>query len=421
MDELMVIDRIPQGTVTPPPSKSISHRALICAALSNGTSKIGNIQFSEDVQATLNCIQALGIKVEFDGKILIVRGGQNKSQADAVLDCGESGSTLRFFLPIALLYSQPVQFTGHGRLLQRPLKEYKKALEENGAQITLNDELITVQGPIRPGIYRMSGSVSSQYVSGLLFALPMLDGDSEIILTSPLESKAYVDLTVSVMEHFGVKIVNNNYERFIIRGNQTFNPCDFTIETDYSAAAFFLAAGALGCDVECFGLNLDSLQGDRQYIDILQQCGIKIDQSSGGGLKALKGKIQPVTVDVKDIPDLVPPLTSVLCFCEGESKIINAGRLRLKESDRLHALAEEFNNLGADIIEGEDSLIIRGVKNLHGGIADAHNDHRIAMAIAVASIKSNDQIQLKGADSVKKSYPDFWKDFCRIERSQNHE
>lgn len=418
MDELMVIDRIPQGMVTPPPSKSISHRALICAALSNGTSKIRNIEFSEDVQATLNCIQALEIKVEYDGKNLTVHGGQNKFQADAVLDCGESGSTLRFLLPIALLYSKPIYFTGHGRLLQRPLKEYKKALEENGAQITQSDEQVTVQGPIRPGIYRMSGSVSSQYVSGLLFALPMLEGNSEIILTSPLESKAYVDLTVSVMEHFGVKIANNNYEKFIIKGNQTYHPCDFTIETDYSAAAFFLAAGALGCDVKCLGLNMDSLQGDKQYIDILQQCGIEIVQSNDGGLKVLKGKIKPVTVDVSDIPDLVPPLTSVLCFCEGESKIINAGRLRLKESDRLHALAMEFNRLGADITEGEDCLIIRGVKNLHGGIADAHNDHRIAMAIAVASIKSNDQIQLKGAESVKKSYPDFWKDFCKVERSE---
>lgn len=421
MDELKNLDYIPCGTVTPPPSKSISHRALICAALANGVSHIDNIEFSEDVQATLNCIEAFGIKYEYGDKTLTVHGGQNKSQANAVLDCGESGSTLRFLLPVALMYSQPMYFTGHGRLMQRPLEEYKKALEDNGAKITQSEERITVQGPIRAGIYQMSGSVSSQYVSGLLFALPMLNKDSEIVLTSPLESKAYVDLTISVMERFGIVITNNNYEKFIIKGNQTYYPCDFTIEADHSAAAFFLATGALGCDVECFGLNMDSLQGDRRFIDILRQCGISVVKSENGSVKALNGKIQPAVIDVKDIPDLVPPLTSVLCFCEGESKIINAGRLRLKESDRLHSLAVEFNRLGANIKEGKDTLLIRGVKSLHGGIADSHNDHRIAMAIAAASVRSSGLIQLRGASSVNKSYPDFWKDFCKIERSFDHE
>ncbi len=420
MDDLRVLDCLPNGQITIPPSKSASHRALICAALATGKSRIDNIKHSEDIVATLACAKALGVHFTQETGAVLFNGNGPDPKDDAVLDCGESGSTLRFMIPIALLFDKELHLTGHGRLMQRPLKAYKEALEENGAEIEQNDDEIIVKGPIRPGTYSFSGSVSSQYVTGLLFALPLLDGDSKIVLTSPLESKGYVDMTIDMLNQFGIVIKNENYERFIINGNQTYKANDHTVEGDYSAVAFFLAAGALGCDVKCYGLKRDSLQGDKAFLDILKKCGVDITQKDGT-IQALPSKIQAITVDVKDIPDLVPPLTALLCFAEGESKIINAGRLRLKESDRLHALATEFNNLGAKIVEGEDCLTIQGVKTLTGGVSDAHNDHRIAMAIAVASIKSTGKIELHGASSVNKSYPAFWDDFCKIERSIDHE
>ncbi len=253
-----------------------------------------------------------------------------------------------------------------------------------------------------------------------MFALPLLNGDSVIELTTPLESKAYVDLTIDVLQQFGIQVGHTDYRRFEIAGGQHYKPCDFTVEADYSAAAFFLTAGALGCDVSCAGLRQNSLQGDREFLKILQRCGINTTDVETNGIPMIQanaGPIQPITVDVKDIPDLVPPLTSLLCFAEGTSKIVNAARLRLKESDRLHALAAEFNKLGAKIEEQEDALIIHGVKTLEGGTVDAHNDHRIAMALATASVRCEGEIRLSGWNSVKKSYPDFWKDFFKTERS----
>ena len=420
MDDLRALDCMPQGQITIPPSKSASHRALICAALAQGKSRIDNIKHSEDIVATLACANALGVDFTQETGAVIFNGNGIDPKDNAVLDCGESGSTLRFMIPIALIFDKELHLTGHGRLMQRPLKAYKEALEENGATIKQTDKEIIVKGSIRSGTYSFSGSVSSQYVTGLLFALPLLNGDSEIVLTTPLESKGYVDMTIDMLSRFGIELKNDNYERFIIKGNQAYKATDHMVEGDYSAVAFFLAAGALGCDVKCFGLKSDSLQGDKAFIDILKKCGVRIEEQDGY-IQALPSKIQAITIDVKDIPDLVPPLTALLCFAEGESKIINAGRLRLKESDRLHALATEFNNLGAKIVEGEDYLTIQGVKTLTGGLSDAHNDHRIAMAIAVASIRSTDKIELNGASSVNKSYPAFWDDFCKIERSIDHE
>ena len=348
MDDLKVLDCLPQGQVSIPPSKSASHRALICAALAQGVSNIDNIKHSEDIVATLDCVKALGVNFAQINDAVRFNGNGIDPTSKALLDCGESGSTLRFMIPIALLSDKEIHLTGHGRLMQRPLKAYKEALEENGAKIEQNDDVIIVKGPIKPGTYSFSGSVSSQYVTGLLFALPLLNGNSEIVLTSPLESKGYVDMTIDMLRQFGIEITNENYERFIIKGNQAYKASDHTVEGDYSAVAFFLAAGALGCDVQCFGLKNDSLQGDKAFIDILKRCGVRLKEQDGY-IQALPSKIQAITVDVKDIPDLVPPLTALLCFAEGESKIINAGRLRLKESDRLHALATEFNNLGASI------------------------------------------------------------------------
>ncbi len=416
MGEIKTIDRVPCGTVTPPPSKSVSHRALICAGLAHGTSVVEHLEYSEDIIATMRCLQALGIVCETENDTVTVRGGLKQRNGDEILDCGESGSTLRFMLPIALLGNTQTILTGHGRLMHRPMEEYFNTLRENGATIVQDETSIAVRGPIAAGTYRFSGSVSSQFVTGLLLALPLIEGISTIELTSPLESKGYVDLSIDVMNSFGVTIENKNYQRFTVTGGQSYQPCRYAVETDYSAAAFFLAAGALGCDVACAGLNPHSLQGDRLFVDILKQCGITVTEQNGV-LKALPGAIRPITVDVSEIPDLVPPLAALLCFAEGTSRIVNAARLRMKESDRLHTVTTELNKLGADITEGDDDLIINGLNTLTGGSVDAHNDHRIAMMAALASIRCIGEVILTGAESVKKSYPAFWNDFCKTERS----
>jgi 3-phosphoshikimate 1-carboxyvinyltransferase len=413
---LKIINCLPEGIVKIPPSKSISHRALICAALA-GQSLVKNLGFSKDVQATLNCLKAMGAQFsEQNAKTLIEKPISNPV-ADTVLDCGESGSTLRFLLPLALVFGVPLSFTGQGRLLERPLGEYLSRLTEKGGHFDTEKGFIHVSGSLHAGVFKLSGQISSQFVTGLLMALPLLKEDSEIIITSELESKAYVDLTVNVMQSFGVIIENRGYKHFIIKGGQSYKPCSYEVEGDFSAAAFFLVASALGCKVSCVGLNPASLQGDRAIIDIIKNCGGQVSFNEAGEFTATAAKLKAVSVDVKDIPDLVPPLTALLCFCEGESKITGAARLRFKESDRLHALATQFNALGAKIEELEDELIITGVEYLKGGVIDPHNDHRIAMAVAVASIKSTGLVKIAEPECVAKSYPAFWQDFCRIAKA----
>ncbi|GHU87863.1 3-phosphoshikimate 1-carboxyvinyltransferase [Clostridia bacterium] len=369
----MVINNFPSGEITPPPSKSLSHRALICAWLSGADisdpSCVKNLGDSSDIQATKRCLSALS-----NGK---------------TLDCGESGSTLRFLMPLAALHGG-AGFVGSGRLLERPLEPYNNAL-----RFFQEPDYIRVGSGLKNGDYILPGDVSSQFFSGLLMALPLVKGDSTLTFSSPLESKSYVEMTLDVMSAFGVHVetLENGWE---IRGNQKYIYTDYTVESDYSQAAFFLAAAALGRDVTCKGLSPDSHQGDRKIVEIVAKIG---------------KSLQAIDIDASDIPDIVPPIAVLCCFCEGESHIYNAKRLRFKESDRLHALATELSNLGADIFEGADSLTIRGKKRLAGGVADAHNDHRIAMTIAVAAVGCDAPVDLTGWESVGKSYPNFWRDW----------
>lgn len=362
------------GRVTVPPSKSVAHRALIARALSGGKGTIHNLKDSKDMQATNRCLTALA-----DGT--------------AHFDCGESGSTLRFMIPLALAIGRTqfaptkgYRFSGEGLLMSRPLTPYERLFDisrENGE--------IIVKGVMKPGIFELEGGISSQFVTGLLFALPQLNGDSEIVITTPLESKPYVDLTLYVLKEYGIAVENDNYKRFIIKGNQKYTARDFTVEGDYSQAAFWLTANALGSDIEVCGLNPESLQGDKAIIDIIKS-GEKV-------------------IDVTDIPDLVPILAVLCCFRQGESRIVGAARLRMKESDRLSAITAELNKLGARVIELEDSLIINGVDTLRGGEVNSHNDHRIAMAMAIAATRCDGDVVINGADCVSKSYPAFFEHY----------
>ncbi len=407
-----IVNAFPKGTVTVPPSKSVAHRALICSLLAEGKSTVRNLDFSQDIAATWECIQAIGAKCSKEGDLCTVEGGLKF--VGNVLNCNESGSTLRFFIPIAAVLGENFLFTGKGRLLSRPLDPYVVALGEHGVQMDLTEEGLKVSGKLSSGTFKLPGNISSQFITGLLFALPLVDGDSEIILDQEPESRNYIALTLQVMQSFGIEIKHENFQKFYIKGNSKYQACDYCVEADYSQAAFFLTASALGCDVECTGLNRDSLQGDKEFLDIIRNCGGEIIYTETG-INVKADVLKPTVVDARQIPDLVPITAVLLSFCKGESKIINAGRLRIKESDRLFAIATELNKLGAKVTELEDGLIIQGVDKLKGGQTDAHNDHRIAMALSVAAIKCTEEVSISGAESVNKSYPGFFEDFCKTE------
>jgi len=324
---------------------------------------------------------------------------------------------MRFLIPVAAMHGGEWIFTGRGRLLERPLDVYEKVFHDAEVDFIRHRDRIIISGPLTAGRYELAGDVSSQFITGLLLALPLTGGDCDIVLTSPLESASYVSLTLDVMRAFGVAAEETNGADgrpagWIIPGGQGYLKRPYHIEGDWSQAAFFLCAGALGADVAVSGLDQDSIQGDKRVTDILELMGATLTAKDGifmarpgaGGLKGIK-------IDTRDIPDIVPPLAALACFAEGETLFTGAGRLRLKESDRLAALVKELSILGADIKETPDGLCIHGRQKLPGGSVSANNDHRIAMALAVASLGCEQPVQLDGAESVDKSYPEFWADW----------
>lgn len=405
------------GTVQAPPSKSYAHRAIICAFLSGGKCKTENICLSADISATLDCIKQLGAEWKYDNKRKIVSiVSKKESLSKPFLDCGESGSTLRFFIPIAMAMNDEVCFTGHGRLMKRPLESYFEIFKKKKIEYTLKKDVLSVKGRLTAGTYEVDGTVSSQFITGLLFALPLLEGDSEIKIKGKLASKAYIDITLDVLKSFGIEIENKDYSSFVIKGNQNYKPQSCFVEGDFSQAAFWLVAGALGCNVSCSGLDENSLQGDSKIIELIEQTGATVKRVGENTFAAQPtAEMKGITVDADEVPDLVPILAVLLCFCKGESRIENAGRLRIKESDRLSAITSELKKMGADITEGKDFLKIRGKQILNGAEVSAQNDHRIAMAIAVAACRCEGEIFIEGAKkAVKKSYPDFFEKYQKL-------
>ena len=373
-----------RGAITPPPSKSQAHRLLIAAALADGESRIEHLADSQDIQATRRCMAAL----KAPGEDL------------PVLDCGESGSTLRFLIPVALALRGGGRFTGRGRLMERPQKPYFDLFDEKGIAYRQEDGVLTVQGRLTPGTFALPGDVSSQFVTGLLYALPLLEGDSRITLTTPLESRGYVDMTLEALERFGIRAECPDGRTLRVPGGQTYRPCRAAVESDYSQAAFYYAANGLGGQVEILGLNPRSAQGDRCIVPYhMQLCG--------------PGEAE---LDVSQCPDLVPPLAAHAALRQGITRIVNAARLRIKESDRLTAVTQVLTALGADVVEGADRLTITGQpEGLVGGVTvDSHNDHRIAMMAAIAATRCAAPVTIIGAECVAKSYPDFWEDYERL-------
>lgn len=371
------------GAVTPPPSKSQAHRLLIAACLAGGEGRVKNVADSQDIIATKACMAAL----KSPGAVL------------PRLDCGESGSTLRFLIPVALALRSGGAFTGRGRLMERPQEPYFELFREKGISYEQKDGILTVSGRLTPGRYALRGDVSSQFITGLLYALPLLDGDSEIVLTTPLESAGYVDMTLAALAQFGVRAAYDGAGRYTVPGNQTYSPCDCAVEADWSQAGFWYAAKGIGNAVKTMGMDQRSTQGDRVLADwaaLLEQPG-------------------EVVLDVSGSPDLVPPIAAWAALRLGQTtRLINAARLRIKESDRLDTVTTELAKLGADITQGPDFLTIRGVSSFRGGDTGSHNDHRIAMMLAIAATRAAGPVTIRDAGAVQKSYPNFWDDYAAL-------
>lgn len=377
-----------KGEVTAPPSKSMSHRLLICAGLSQGKSKIKNIAFSEDISATVDCLKAMGAEVKIGGDSVIVTGTLPK-KAETVFNCRESGSTLRFFIPVAMLSEGSSLFTGYGRLMERPMQVYENIAKERNISYEKNSDGINVGKGLTSGRFILPGDVSSQFVSGLLFALPLCSGDSEIELTGNIESRSYIDMTLEAMSLFGVEAFWKNDNTLFVTGNQKYKSASLTVEGDYSNGAFLDAFNYLGSQVTVRGLDKNSLQGDkvyREYFSLLRQ-----------GTPEL---------DIKNCPDLAPIIMTLAAANNG-CKLINTRRLRIKESDRGAVMAQELSKFGAKITVLENEIIIDKAE-LYTPKDDlyCHNDHRVVMSLSVLASRYGGR--LNGAEAVKKSFPDFF-------------
>ena len=412
------------GTIMAQPSKSMAHRAIICASLAKGKSKIDNVVLSEDISATLGAAASLGAKIKiedsfnYSGRKLITINSEGRiSPIEKVIDCIESGSTARFMMPITRLDKSPSTFTGSGRLRERPFDIYKNLFSEKGIIYKDNEGKMPIflSGELVPGTYNLSGDVSSQFVSGLLFALPILEDNSEINIIGDLQSLPYIKMTIEVLEEFGICIgYESDYKKIIIPGNQSYKALPlYVVEGDWSQAAFFCVMGVITGQLTLTGLNLNSCQGDKVIMNILKEMGAS-PEINEQGIKFNRSKLRGVTVDVSQCPDLVPAIAVAASNAEGTTSIINGARLRIKESDRLMTTCRELNNLGADIIEKADGLIIKGKPGLTGGKTFGSGDHRIVMAVATASSICSGFVEIEGYEAVKKSSPEFWEDFISL-------
>ncbi len=416
MTDIRILPGALSGTVRVPPSKSAAHRAIMAAALAKGESVVENVDLSDDIRATLSACEALGCAADIvpNGQYntVTLRGGGDPAP-DAVLDCAESGSTLRFLIPVACARDGRRTFTGRGRLPQRPLDAYLQIFDEQGIRYTRPYEAnlpLTAEGALRAGRFRVDGRVSSQFVTGLLYALPLLSGDSEIEVLGGFESRGYVDMTADTLRRFGVEAAAQG-DRFTVRGGQAYQPRQISVEGDYSQAAFFLVAGAIRGPVRAEGLT-DSMQPDRVITDILLRMGADISRD-GSALVSKPARLHGADIDASQCPDIVPPLAVAAAFAEGQTRITGAARLRIKESDRLSALARNLSAMGIEVREQPDGLIIQGGQP-NGGEIDSFGDHRIAMAFSVAAAASRQGVTLRGAQCVSKSYPKFFEDFAQL-------
>jgi 3-phosphoshikimate 1-carboxyvinyltransferase len=420
----VVIRRTEQlsGEVCAPPSKSYTQRMLIASSFSPGTSKISGPLFSDDTEATLRAVKALGAKVNVAKSCWTVEGASQFKGAKKPIDCGESGATLRFMIPVAALATESSVFLLGNSLEQRPVEPLLQSLKQLGVETSIGKvdgkSSIKVRGGgIAGGKATIRGDVSSQFISGLMFACPFARGGTEITLTTPLESKGYVQMTREVLAKHGIEVtISEDFRQIRIPSGQIYKSCDDRVPGDFSSAAFLLAAAAITrSDVTVTNLDYALVQGDKAIVAILKQMGVqgkvcsdKVEIDGSGSL------LKSVDVNAKDTPDLVPVCAALACYANGTSRIHGAQRLRLKESDRLSSLYLELRKMGADITVDEDSLMVKGPCKLHGADIDSHNDHRVAMACAVAALGAEGETRIYDAECVKKSYPRYFIDLTSL-------
>ncbi len=412
------------GRVRMPASKSAAIRAILCAALSEGDCTLRNMEGGGDVEAAVRGAQALGAAVEYEpgGRGMLIHK-KNTPPNGGELDCGESGALLRFIIPVAAALGGRWRFTGQGRLPQRPLGVYSRLLPGHGVDFRTQGGLpLEIEGRLQPGRYELPGNVSSQFVTGLLLALPLLPGASEILLTSPLESQGYVDMTLAMLADFGIRVrpVAGGWQ---VEGNQRYASQEYAVEGDWSHAAFFLNLAALspsGAQVRIAGLRPDSLQGDRACVEVFGGFGLDISWENGELVAENRrchapfGGLRGQTVDVSQITDMVPAAAVCAALSEGETRFTGAARLRLKESDRIESMREAINALGGRAWSTEDQLIVQGVERLSGGLAQGCNDHRVLMSLAGAGLRSEEPVRVTDAWSVNKTYPAFYEDLRKL-------
>ncbi|MCI8386141.1 MAG: 3-phosphoshikimate 1-carboxyvinyltransferase [Acutalibacter sp.] len=404
------------GQVTVPPSKSAAIRAVLCASLARGGT-LRHVQPSQDVSAALDAAPALGAQADFDVQAQTVTFTQAGPPQGGTVDCGESGSLLRFIIPIAAALGGRWRFVGRGRLPQRPIGLYGDLLPAHGVAFRTEGGLpLEIEGQLCPGRFELPGNISSQFVTGLMLALPLLPGGSEITLTSPLESRGYVDMTLEILKDYRISITPTEHG-WHVPGGQAYVPRDRAVEGDWSQAAFFLNLAALspqGAKVALAGLRPDSLQGDKACVEVFRGFGLDIRWEDGlllaQNLHAAEpfGGLRGQTLDVSQITDMVPAASVCAALSQGETRFTNAARLRLKESDRLAAMAQAITALGGRAYDEGDTLRVVGVQRLAGGLAQGRNDHRILMSLAGAGLRSESPVRVTEPWSIRKTYPNFY-------------
>lgn len=398
------------GTVSAPPSKSMAHRAVLCSALAKGTSHIENLEFSKDISATLAAAGQLCARVESGPADVLVEGLGHFRPVFGPVDCCESGSTLRFLIPLASLTGQSITFVGRGRLMERPQSVYETLYREQNLHFEQANGQLTVAGSLRSGEYTLAGNVSSQFISGLLFALPLLAGDSTLHLIPPVESRSYIEMTRAAQAAFGVTSHWLDDTTLCIPGGQQYHPRDYIVEGDYSQAAFLAVLGAVKGGITLTGLAAETLQGDAAILDILRRCGAKFTRTEAG-LVFEQASLHGVDIDLADCPDLGPVLMVLGLLCEGTTVIRNAERLRIKESDRIAAMEAELRACGGVLSSEGGTITVQGCKpRLHAPEAplSGHNDHRVVMSLTVLALAADIPLAINEAEAVQKSWPHFF-------------
>lgn len=404
--------KIDSGNITIPPSKSLAHRAIICACLAPGRSVISNIDYSVDIRATIEGMRHLGASIKEDKDTLFIDGIETFQYDGDVVNCHESGSTLRFFLPLFSLTGKRATFSGSKRLIERPQNVYEMLFQEQGIDFVRTYPNIIIDGILKPGELTLKGNVSSQFITGLLFALPLLEADSKIHIEPPFESRSYVDLTIQMLKRFQIIVEYEDAYTLAIKGNQQYQPTDVLVEGDYSQLVFWASLGVLNHSVETHGLDLHSLQGDKKTIDIFQSmnAGIKVLDD---GYQFCPGTLNGTVIDLNDCPDLGPMLFALATQANGKTTFQNAGRLRIKESDRIEAMETELKKLGCSISSTFGTVTITGPVKLQGNVTlHGHNDHRIVMALSILATIADEPITIDDAQAISKSYPGFFKDLA---------